>query len=246
MKNVKDIAVIISTFDGAKDLWKPLELTYKKFWADCSFPIYLTTNYESPLLDFFSPLTIGKEMSWSDNLIKSLMKIEQEYVLLTFDDLFLIDKVDDQKIKNLMNIAIDREYNYLQFYRSISGGKSIGEGLFKKSKAAKYKNSTIWSFWKKEVLISLLKEDENAWEFEIKGNIRSAELDSFYSTKSNMIPFVNGVIKGVWNPIVKSKIKNLGIELCDSRKSLSFLESIKYQIRYFQFDVYTYIIRLIY
>ena len=173
------------------------------------------------------------------------MKIEQEYVLLTFDDLFLVDKVDDQKIKNLMNIAIDREYNYLQFYRSISGGKSIGEGLFKKSKAAKYKNSTIWSFWKKEVLISLLKEDENAWEFEIKGNVRSAELDGFYSTKSNMIPFVNGVIKGVWNPIVKSKIKNLGIELCDSRKSLSFLESIKYQIRYFQFDVYTYIIRII-
>lgn len=79
-----------------------------------------------------------------------------------------------------MNIAIDREYNYLQFYRSISRGKSIGEGLFKKSKAAKYKNSTIWSFWKKEVLISLLKEDENAWEFEIKGNVRSIFLVQSY------------------------------------------------------------------
>ena len=53
----------------------------------------------------------------------------------------------------------------------------------------------------------LLKEDENAWEFEVKGNVRSAEIASFYSTKSNMIPFVNGVIKGVWNPIVKSKIR---------------------------------------
>ena len=57
---------------------------------------------------------------------------------------------------------------------------------------------------------------------------------------------VNGVIKGVWNPVVKSKIKNLGIELCDSRKSLSFFETIKYQIRYFQFDVYTYLIHIIY
>ena len=246
MKNVKNIAIMISTFDGAKDLWKPLEETYKKFWADCSFPIYLTTNYESPPLDFFLPLTIGKEMSWSDNLIKSLMKIEQEYVLLTFDDLFLVDKVDNQRVKRLMNIAIDREYNYLQFYRSISGGKSIGEGLFKKSNKAKYKNSTIWSFWKKEVLIDLLKEDENAWEFEIKGNVRSVELDGFYSTKTNIIPFVNGVIKGVWNPAAKNKIKNLGIELCDIRKSLSFIESIKYQIRYFQFNVYTYLVHLIY
>ena len=246
MNSVKNIAVIISTFDGAKDLWRPLEDTYKKFWADCSFPIYLTTNYESPLFDSFLPLAVGQEISWSDNLIKSLMKIEQEYVLLTFDDLFLVDKIDHHRIKRLMNVAIDRDYNYLQFYRSISEGKSIGGGLFRKAKNAKYKNSTIWSFWKKEVLISLLQEDENAWEFEVKGNERSADIDGFYSTKSNIIPFVNGVIIGLWNPVAKSKIKNLGIELCANRKSLSFFESIKYQIRDFQFNIYTYIIHLIY
>jgi hypothetical protein len=242
----KDIAIIISTFDGAKDLWKPLEDTYKRFWSDCSFPIYLTTNYEYPSLEVFMPLVIEKEKSWSDNLIKSLIKIEEDYVLLTFDDLFLVDKVDNQEIKKLMNIAVDRGYNYLQFYRSISVGKSVGGNLFKKLDSAKYKNSTIWSFWKKEVLISLLKEDENAWEFEVKGNVRSAEIASFYSTKSNIIPFVNGVIKGRWNPVAKNKIKNLGIEICTSRKSLSFFESIKYQFRDFQFNVYTYIIHLIY
>ena len=99
MTSVKNIAIIISTFDGAKDLWSPLEDNYKKFWADCSFPIYLTTNYESPLFDFFLPLNVGQETSWSDNLIKSLMKIDQEYILLTFDDLFLVDKVDNQRIK---------------------------------------------------------------------------------------------------------------------------------------------------
>ena len=243
---MKNIAIIISTFDDAKDLWRPLEDTYKKFWADCSFPIYLTTNYESPIFEFFLPLNIGKELSWSDNLIKSLMKIEQEYVLLTFDDLFLVSKIDNQRINGLMNKAVDRGYNYLQFYRSISEGKSIEGGLFRKAKNAKYKNSTIWSFWRKEVLISLLQEDENAWEFEIYGNARSADIDGFYSTKSNVIPFVNGVIKGSWNPAAKNKIKSLGIELCANRKSLSFFESIKYQIRDFQFNMYTYLIHLIY
>ena len=246
MKSAKNIAIIISTFDGAKDLWRPLEATYKKFWADCSFPIYLTTNYESPLFDLFLPLSVGHEKSWSDNLIKSLIKIDQEYVLLTFDDLFLVDKIDNQRIKLLMDVAVDGDYNYLQFYRSISRGKSIGVELFRKAKNSNYKNSTIWSFWKKEVLISLLQEDENAWEFEVKGNARSSDIDGFYSTKSNVIPFVNGVIKGFWNPVAKNKIKNLGIELCANRNSLSFFESIKYQIRDFQFNVYAYIIHLIY
>jgi len=246
MRNVKDIAILISTFDAAEDLWKPLEETYKRFWRDRDFPIYLTTNFKSPSFDLFSPLTIGSEISWSDNLIKSLIKIEQKYVLLTFDDLFLVDKVDDNKIKKLMQFAIDKDINYLQFYRSISKGKRINDKLFKKSRNAKYKNSTIWSFWKKEVLISLLKKEENAWEFEIKGSIRAAKLDDFYSTRSNIIPFVNGVVKGFWNPLAKNKIKSLGIHLCENRKSLSFFETIKYQLINFQFNTYTFILHLIY
>jgi len=246
MRNARDIAILISTFDDAEDLWAPLEETYNRFWLDRDFPIYLTTNFKSPTFDSFIPLAIGPEASWSDNLIKSLRKIEQKYVLLTFDDLFLIDKVDNNKIKNLMQFAIDKDINYLQFYRSISKGKRINDKLFKKSRNAKYKNSTIWSFWKKEVLISLLEKEENAWEFETKGSIRAARLDDFYSTRSNIIPFVNGVVKGLWNPVARNKIDSLGIHLCENRKSLSFLETIKYQLINFQFNVYTFILHLVY
>ena len=246
MRNVKDIAILISTFDDAEDLWPPLEETYNRFWLDRDFPIYLTTNFKSPKFDSFIPLAIGPEASWSDNLIKSLRKIEQKYVLLTFDDLFLIDKVDNNKIKDLMQFAIDKDINYLQFYRSISKGRRINDKLFKKSRNAKYKNSTIWSFWKKEVLISLLEKEENAWEFENKGSIRAASLDNFYSTRSNIIPFVNGVVKGSWNPVARNKIKRLGIHLCKNRKSLSFFETLKYQLIDFQFNAYTFILHLVY
>ena len=243
---MNNIALLISTYDPSEDLWSPLEQTYKKFWSDINMPIYLTTNHKDFKGEFFTALKVGNELSWSDNLIKSLNKIDEEFILLTFDDLFLTSKVDNYKIERLMNHARENNFNYLQFYRSISLGKRINQTLFKKDCNAKYKNSTIWSFWKKEVLLSLLDNKETAWEFEVKGNLRTKNIYEFYSTRKNIIPFVNGVIKGKWEPLAKNKIQNFGIELDDCRGSLTFSQTIYYHIKNSQFDILTYLIHKIY
>jgi len=239
---MNNIALLISTYDASEDLWLPLEETFQKFWPDIEFPIYLTTNHIEFESKLFNSLKIGNELSWSDNLIKSLNKIEENYVLLTFDDLFLKSQIDNLQIKELMQYAIAHDFNYLQFYRSISLGKRINKILFKKAKGTKYKNSTIWSFWKKEVLLELLQKDENAWEFEANGNIRSYKYKDFYSTRRNVIPFVNGIVKGIWNPLAKKKLKQLGFSISDNRSTLGFLNTVKYKMRDLQFDLLTYMI----
>jgi hypothetical protein len=243
---MNNIALLISTYDNSEDLWNPLEQTYHQYWNDINFPIYLSTNHKVFDSQVFNSLTIGDELSWSDNLIKSLNKINQEYVLLTFDDLFLTAKVDNQFIEQLMTRAIQSEFNYLQFYRSISKGRRLDDLIFKKFNKTKYKNSTIWSFWKKDVLLELLQKDENAWEFEINGNVRSYKYKDFYSTRRNAIPFVNGIVKGIWNPLAKNKLKRLGFSISNNRSTLGFLNTVKYKMRDLQFDFLTYIIHKIY
>ena len=140
---MNNIALLISTYDNSEDLWSPLEETFQKFWPDIELPIYLTTNHMEFESKLFNSLKIGEELSWSDNLIKSLNKIKQEYVLLTFDDLFLTAKVDNQFIEQLMTRAIQSEFNYLQFYRSISKGRRLDDLIFKKFNKTRYKNSAI-------------------------------------------------------------------------------------------------------
>ena len=243
---MNNIALIISTYDDSEDLWSPLEQTYLEYWKDIGFPIFLTTNQKVFDSQLFNSLTIGNELSWSDNLIKSLDKIKQEYVLLTFDDLFLTAKVDNQFIEKLMQQAIQDEFNYLQFYRSISMGRKLDSLIFKKSNITKYKNSAVWSFWKKDILLGLLNKEENAWEFERNGNIRSYEYKDFYSTRRNVIPFVNGIIKGVWNPLAKNKLKRLGFSISETRPVLGFLTAFRYKIRDLQFDCLTYLIHKVY
>ena len=243
---MNNIALLISTYDNSEDLWSPLEQTYLKYWKDIELPIYLTTNHMEFESKLFNSLKIGAELSWSDNLIKSLNKIKQEYVLLTFDDLFLISKVDNQCVEQLMTRAIQSKFNYLQFYRSISKGRRLDDLIFKKFDKTRYKNSTIWSFWKKDVLLELLQKDENAWEFETNGNIRSYKYKDFYSTRRNSIPFVNGIVKGIWNPLAKNKLKRLGLSISNNRPTLGFLDTLIYKIRDLQFDFLTYMIHKIY
>ena len=243
---MNNIALLISTYDNSEDLWSPLEQTYLKYWKDIELPIYLTTNHMEFESKLFNSLKIGAELSWSDNLIKSLNKIKQEYVLLTFDDLFLISKVDNQCVEQLMTRAIQSKFNYLQFYRSISKGRRLDDLIFKKFDKTRYKNSTIWSFWKKDVLLELLQKDENAWEFEINGNIRSYKYKDFYSTRRNSIPFVNGIVKGIWNPLAKNKLKRLGLSISNNRPTLGFFDTLIYKIRDLQFDFLTYMIHKIY
>jgi len=243
---MNNIAVLISTFDDSEDLWSTLEQTYLKFWKDLKLPVYLSTNHKKFNGLMFNSLQIGNEISWSDNLIKSLLKIKQDYILLTFDDLFLTAKVDNKVIEEMMRYSINNDFNYLQFYRSISKGKRVSNLFFKKNNKTVYKNSTIWSFWKKEILLNLLIKDESAWEFERKGNYRSFVFDDFYSTRKNIIPFVNGVVKGVWNPLAKNKLQSLGLKVSNARKSLGKIDTFKYKIRDLQFDLYTYILHKIY
>ena len=243
---MNNVALIISTFDDSEDLWIPLEQTYLYYWKDIGFPIFLTTNHKVFDSQLFNSLKIGDELSWSDNLIKSLDMIKEDYVLLTFDDLFLTAKVDNEVIEKLMLRFMERGFNYLQFYRSISKGKRLDDLIFKKSNTTRYKNSTVWSFWKKDVLLELLKKDENAWEFERKGNIRSFEYKDFYSTRINTIPFVNGIVKGLWNPLAKNKLKRLGFSISETRPVLGFLTAFRYKIRDLQFDCLTYLIHKVY
>ena len=243
---MNNIALLISTYDNSEDLWRPLEQTYLKYWNDIDFPIYLSTNNKDFDSQLFKSLTIGSELSWSDNLIKSLNKINEEYILLTFDDLFLTAKVDNQFIKKLMEHAIRSKFSYLQFYRSISKGSRVDKLIFRKSDNTRYKNSTIWSFWNKNILLELLQKEENAWEFERNGNVRSYKYKDFYSTRSNVIPFVNGIVKGMWNPLAKNKLERLGFPISNNRAVLGPIDTLLYKLRDLQFDFLTYIIHKIY
>jgi hypothetical protein len=228
--NNKNVAIIISSFDGYEDLWKPLEETYKMYWSDCPYKIYITTNFKKPSFEIFNYIAIGKDYSWSDTLYKSIESLDEKYILLTFDDLFLKTKIDTKNITGFVDYVIDNNIDYFQFYSSISEYTKITDKIVSKNKNSRYRNATVWSLWKKEVLLDLLDRGENAWEFEDKGSIRSNKYDKFYCVNYPAIPYVNGVIKGKWVPSAVKELQKKGIKLdLSKRKLMTFKENLRYQ-----------------
>jgi hypothetical protein len=82
-------------------------------------------------------------------------------------------------------------------------------------------------------LISVLKEGETAWDFEIEGSHRSNAYDGFYSSLDPCFEFSNGIIKGKWDPRALAALHRLGV-VPDTRergllswKRLTFLRLIE-------------------
>jgi len=225
-------AILICTYDGAEDLWKPLYQTYRKYWLDCPFNIYLGTNQIDPNLDLFIPLMIGDEKSWSDNILKCLNKIKEENVLLIFDDIFLCKTIDSELINKHANMTYENSWNYLRLSPLPLFDEEITDGIGKIYKNRIYRTSTVWAIFKKEVLVDLLEPTESAWDFEIIGSERSNKYSDFYAVNTIILPYLNGVVKGKWVRKVYKYLKSEGFSVTDRTiKQMTVFENIFLELK---------------
>ena len=186
----RQFAVLVPSCDGYSDLWKPFFTLFWKFWPDCPLPVYLLSNFASVADDRARALHVGEDVSWSDNLAKALASLNYEYIFLFLDDLFLTGNVDTKTVLGILNWAVRSKINYLRFNPSPKADRLYNDIVGVVSPGTIYRTATVMSLWRKEVLLNLLRPGESAWDFEIKGSIRSDEFDGFFSTWKRYFPVI--------------------------------------------------------
>ena len=88
----------------------------------------------------------------------------------------------------------------------------------------------LMALFKKDVLIDLLDKKESAWDFEIKGSERSNKYNDFYSVDVEILPYLNGVVKGKWVNKVYRHLKKENFDVSDKNiKKMNFYESILFE-----------------
>ena len=214
-EKIKNVALLICSHDGFSSLWAPLEHSYIKLWANCPLKIYLGTNFLEPDLKTFQTLAIGSESSWSDYILKCLNNIDEEYVLLTFDDVFWASNIDNNQLVPLIEQAMNEGWNYLRFHPSPRGRSHFSDDLSYLDPGAQYRTSMALALFKKDVLISLLDRSETAWDFEIKGSRRSDHLDDFYVSRKTIFPYINLVVKSKVDTFAARTLRRQGISLAN-------------------------------
>ena len=203
------IAVVVLSCDNYSDLWPIFIKQFEKNWPDCPYDRYISTNFLSADSESFTDINIGKDNSWSDGVIKTLntLKNKYEYALITLEDLILIEKVDNKKFNIIVSEFLKLEGNYLKFLSNPKPTNKFNTLFGEIKPGSLYRSTCVYSIWKIQTLLDLLRENENAWEFERYGAIRSDNHNGFFVVYKDLFKVLNTIVKGKWVPKEKKRIK---------------------------------------
>lgn len=219
-------AVFVPSCDKFSDVWSPFSTLFWRFWPDCPFPVYFLTNEHTLDVPRVANISVGRDVSWSDNLRQALERITENYVLLILDDFFLLDFVKTDRVLRVFHWMLECEPNYVRLNPSQKPDRPYSDIVGIVSPGTIYRTSTQAAVWRRRVLLELLKEGESAWDFEVYGSVRSDCYDKFFSTWDNHLPLVNGIIKGKWHPRAVAALEAAGVQVdLQNRKLMSRSET---------------------
>jgi len=207
----KTVFLVISC-DAYSDLWPMYINLFERYWADCPFDKYFATNYKSIESNTFFEFKMGQDNHWSDGLIHVLefLSTKYEYVLITHEDLPLVEIVDNLAFISILSEFEKLEGNYLKFLSKPHPTNYYNKYFGEIKPGSTYRTTTVYALWDLKLLRSLLVCGESAWEFEKKGPSRSDKYNKFYVVYNDFFKVINTVIKGKWNPIELKKLNKIG------------------------------------
>lgn len=225
---MKNYSVLITSCDSFEDAWVPFFKLYCQYWNDGQIQTYLITEKKKflyPGVDI-KCTQVNKEstqkFTWAESLLISLDQVSTEIVLLYMDDFFITQPVNITMIDEAANSLLNNK-KLDAVYLSASGplhcSRLSDNNLYCiVDQFSSYKVSMQACLWKKSVLKSLVKANENAWMFELFGtkrsHMRKLNFLRVKHAKDNPISYINtGITKGKWNKTVVPLFKQNGINL---------------------------------
>jgi hypothetical protein len=212
-------------------LWPIFIEQFEKNWPDFPSEKYFVTNHKSIPESSFQELKIGDDRSWSHGLGKALniLKHKFSYVLITLEDLPIVEKVDSGKFSAITEEFFRIRGNFLKFINKPKATKKFNSDFGLIETGSFYRSTCVYSLWKIETLLKLLKEEENAWQFERFGSIRSDNYDKFFVVYEDFFKIINLVVKGKWVPSELDKMKRKMLIPPSFRPKFSKTQNFKYK-----------------
>ncbi len=189
--------IVVASCDSYEPLWPAFFRRFFKYWPEPHPQIVLITNNKSPKIDNVNIIKVGNEKNWSGGLLNGLSKIEDEYIFLLLDDIFIDKKIKIDQLNYLTKFIEEKKINYLNTKGlPYPRGKKIEKNIREVVQGSHYRASLCNAFWNKNILSSLLKDGESPWEFEVNGTKRSEVITNFFGTNYPLIEFKHVVVRG--------------------------------------------------
>ncbi|MCQ2162560.1 MAG: hypothetical protein MJY86_04710 [Bacteroidales bacterium] len=226
-------SILINTCDSFEDCWDPFFKLFTSFWSDCSGSVYLNTEFKDYSYPGMSIIPVrnteGRGLAratWSQCLRWALESICDDVILYMQEDYFLKAKVKNDLVEQYVDLMYSDDKIkciHLTDQSVESDAKSEFDNLDIVIRKQRYRVSCQAALWRKEELLSLIRDYESAWEFEEYGSKRSAVMGHLYLAVSHsfvvldefeIVPYIfTGIVKGRWYEPTKDLFERNGIEM---------------------------------
>lgn len=231
---MENYSILVNTCDKFEDCWNPFFKLFSIYWPDFKGSIYLNTEYKDysfPGMNIISikgsaihNIDVNKPATWSQCLKWALEIIDTEIILYMQEDYFLKDTVNSHWVEYFFKeILNNREIPCIQLTHA--GIPAIDKSNYDKLYTS---NSDYFSylscqasFWRKDVMLSLIRDHETAWNFEWWGSKRAKYMRYEFlvvdpnwmdPTEFQILPYIfTGVIGGKWYKQVIETFNKNGI-----------------------------------
>lgn len=242
--SVPDCAILVPSWDGYADLWRPFVTLLFRHWPDCPFPVYLGANdarFDDPRVHL---VRVPRGLGWSTEVRRQLETIPHTYVMIVLEDFFWRERTPTAAILDCLTVLERTGGHMLRLVprpgpdRRIPGETRFGEVTV----GAPYRVSTQAALWRRSTLLSLLVDGESAWEFELNASRRSdASASGFFATWTPLAPYGHHVVeRGKWFRHEAKRLRAAGIG-CDfeTRATMTRLETAAWHVKHVRARVFS-------
>jgi len=256
-------SILINTCDKFEDCWNPFFKLFKLYWPDCNGQVFLNTEFKDYSYEGLNIIPVkgcvgktykGKFATWSSCLKWALDKMDTDIVLYMQEDYFLKAPVKNELVEKYVQLM--QEHPEIKcLHLTDQGLKYSGPSKYENLDVAEYKQryrvSCQAALWRREELYELIREYEDAWQFEEFGSQRSAIMKHEYLGVSRnyvklnefeIIPYIfTGIVQGRWYEETVPLFKKHSIEMDFSKRGMvadapkkPFMKRVKYRLNKFK------------
>ena len=175
----KNMTMLILSCDKFSDLWDGHIKLLERNWPDRDMETYIVTDAQTD--KFYENVGIiiaGTDCEWSERLAVALRSVKTDYVFITLDDYFLIEKVDDSSIVALTDMMDREKIDYVRLFKRPKRTREelYGySGINRVDTTCNYSVNLYPGIWKKDFIETCVKKPLNAWKFEVSLHKRTGE-----------------------------------------------------------------------
>lgn len=194
--------IVVLSCDKNKDLFNPFFYCMEKYWPEHPQIIYSTETIINP---FYTTITLNYDIEhWTDRVRETIKEIDDDYILFMVDDIFIRDKVDNNKVLSLCKYLNGNYANINLQLNGDSEAKPISDELLERS-PGKWNLCCMCTLWQKKAMLDLFDYSTDPWKFEENNYIKDWKF--LISKTGNIINWGRksnkdryfGLVQGKWD-----------------------------------------------